>query len=93
MQGRASSRRLLVKSLPLKMARGRRTQEKSSAFHVTSLDIMQVNVHIGRRGGNEAQPEVAATTKTQVSFAKSLNRQSSYLFPKLPWAPYQLMHG
>jgi hypothetical protein len=27
---------------------------------------MQVNVHIGRRGGMKVQPEVVATTKTQV---------------------------
>ena len=37
-----------------------------SVFHVTILDIMQVNFRIGRRGENESQPEVDAMAKTQV---------------------------
>jgi hypothetical protein len=47
-QRRESSRSFPMESMPLKTTR-RRTQENSSAMHVTSLGTMQVNVQTRRR--------------------------------------------
>ena len=47
-----------------------------------------------KKGGNKMQPELAMSQGLkQMSFPRSLNRQSSYLFPRLPWSPYQQVHG
>jgi hypothetical protein len=51
-KGRGSSERLSMEILPLKMER-RRTSGKSSALHVKSLEIMQVNFCIRRRVGTK----------------------------------------
>jgi hypothetical protein len=41
---KGNSRRFPVESLPLKMDNKKKDMRKSSALHVTSLGIMQVNV-------------------------------------------------
>jgi hypothetical protein len=46
-----------------------------------------------KKGGNEMQPKVVASTKAQIDkFAKKFE-ELERLFPRLPWAPYQLIHG
>jgi hypothetical protein len=46
-----------------------------------------------KKDGNKTQPKVVALAKAQMDeFAKKFE-QSKLLFPRLLWAPYQLMHA